>query len=123
MKLQKNTLILIKTINRSISDDTYKVVEKEEFLKQFKKRQKVDELVLSGMMNFLQKHGYIDIKYSDAQVYCLAVKPKARNYSNDSDEKLTKQLNNLKKWFVLGMLLSGLSAFLGTAAAIYLFLR
>lgn len=120
--IDKNTQLLLKTITSQIADESYKVIDKDEFLAKFNKKQGVDEQMLSTMMHHLQKNNYIDIKYSDSQVYCLAVKPKAREVEQpESDSKQVSK--KLKKMLFFYVILSGASAFLGTAAAIYLFLR
>lgn len=119
--LDKKTQTLLKTINRQCKDDSYKVIDKSEFLKVYKKKNKVNEQVLSNMIKSLQKSEFISVKYSDEQVYCLAVNTKGRNYF-DSEYKHNKEILKLRKMFFYYVILAGISAFLGTAAAIYLFL-
>lgn len=118
--IDKHTQHLLDVITSKIKDDSYKVIEIEEFLKSLK-RHSVNEEKLMDMMKNLQKLNYIDIKYSDQQVYCLAVLPKARNVDFQFENKLP--LKKLKRTMFLYIILSGMSAFLGTALAIYLFLR
>lgn len=118
--LDKNTQILLKTITSQIQDESYKVIDNDDFLNQFRSG-RVNEEGLNAMMLQLQKGGYIDIKYNDNQKYCLAVKPKAREMKEEVqlDNREIRKLKRMLFWVVV---LSGLSAFAGTWAAIYLFL-
>lgn len=119
--LDKKTQVLLKTINSQCKDDSYKVIDKSEFLKAYKKKNKVNEQVLSSMIKTLQKAELISVKYSDNQVYCLAVNTKGRNFF-DNEYSHSKEVQKLRKIFFYYVILAGISAFLGTAAAIHFFL-
>lgn len=123
--LNKKYQILIKSINSKVPDDSYKVIEITEFLEDFKNKHKVSEKELFEMMTYLQKNFFIDIKYTDPQVYCLSVKPKLRNYKSKEVETFisNKEMRKFKKLFLFYAILAGLCSFVGTGLAILVFLK
>ena len=115
--------ILLKSIQKQITDDQYKVIENEEFLKKFKKHNKVNVPALSRMLNDLQKLDYIDIKYKDENVFCLALTKKGRMQHLQKQTE-NKTITHIRKLFllytILFSILAGVLAFLGTWLANYL---
>lgn len=120
--LDKNTFKLLQILNKLITDDSYKVIEKTELLNQFKKGSGLSLGDLQEMITYLQKTEYIDLTYSDPEVYCLAIKPKSRINFEEGFKESKQQVFKINKLLLLYSLLSGVCAFLGTALAIYLFL-
>lgn len=121
--LENKPEILLKIILNLIEEDNeYKIINKSEFLSRFKKRHKVTPDILKEMLQEIDKHEYISLKYVDDTVVGLSVLNKGRFYFNKSyNEK--REIQKLRKIFFFYTILAGLSAFAGTAIAILLFLR
>lgn len=108
----KLTTELLKILNDFCKDSTYKVLSKREIINKFPTKIKIDDDYLSQMLGHLAQRNYLDIKYFDDKVYCLAVLPKGRLF----DEKV-QEINNGRKKFnkklVLVAIVASLSGFLG----------
>ena len=119
--LDKNEEILLKKINNICNDDSYKVIDKDELLKVFNGKNGGADKNLSNLIIRLHKDDYINLKYSDDDVYCLTINKKGRSYFN-KEENIGREIQKLRKIFFFYTILTGICAFAGTALAIFVFL-
>ncbi len=118
--LDKQTNILLNYFNESSQDGAYKVLEKNEMINSFPKKYKVDDDSLKSMIEHLEERNYINVKYSDDKVYCLAVLPKGRLFKEKMLE-LKKEQAKYNKLIITTMSLSCVAAFVGAFCAMILY--
>ena len=115
--LDKQTTDLLKSLNKFCADGSYKVLDKTDILSSLSKKFNTDLDALKNMIEHLQERNYLSVKYSDENVYCLAVLPKGRLF----EEKNEELINERKKYNLLiltTMSLSCVSAFVGAFLAV-----
>ena len=112
--LDKRTSFLLGKINELCAEGSYKIVEKEELLSCFPERLHVDDEGLKQMMNYLQEHSYIDIRYAEDGVYCVCPLPEGRLYFENVREEKGKTGRNRRDIVLLTVIGAFLGAFLGS---------
>jgi len=117
--LNKNTSELLKYLTTEIKDDTFKVLEISQIIKNLSNLSR-DEL--KEILDYLTERNYINVKYCDNDVYCIGVLPKGRLH-NEEELNGKKEKKVFKYMFIIYMLLSFGSAFLGTMLALWVFFR
>jgi len=118
--MDKNAIQLLNYIYSRVKDDSYKVIEISEMLKAFSKRKKLKPEELARCLKELEKDGFINIKYSDKEVYCLAITKKTLTKTNQKSD-FEKEISKLKRLFLLYSLLSLSLGFMGAAIAVWIF--
>ncbi len=118
--LDKQTASFLKTIVNLCGDNGYKVIEIEDLLQTLPKKYAFDQESINQCMDYLHERNFIDVKYKEGDIYCLAVLPKSRLYFENEVEQY-KVSRNFRKLFIASMICSGLSAFLGAMIAILCF--
>ena len=112
--LDKRTSFLLAKINELCAEGSYKIVEKGELLSCFPERLQIDEEGLKQMMNYLQEHRYIDIRYAEDGVYCVCPLPDGRRYFEDVREAKGATGRNRRDIVLLTVIGGFLGAFLGS---------
>lgn len=95
----------------------YKALDIPDILSYIPPTYKVNANSLKHIMNYLDVNGYVNIKYSDENVYCLTILPFGRQYIENSQNQV-KQLKDVKslirKLYLELFVIALLGAFLGT---------
>ena len=81
------------------------------------KKYKTDNDGLNSMISHLQERNYLSVKYTDDQVYCLAVLPKGRLYE-EKNEELINEKKKYNKLIITTMTLSCVASFIGAFLAV-----
>ena len=115
--LDKQTYKLLGVLSNICTDDSYKIIETSDLLNQVSPTFNGDVQFLAQVLKYLSNNEMIDIKYNDDKVYCIAVLPKGRAYSEPLPGKQkSKIINHARRgWFI--MIGSFTSAFLGALLA------
>lgn len=117
--LDKQTTHLLQNLNKTCNDGNYKVFEKNELLS-FMTKFNTDEESLEQMLEHLKERNYLNIKYADESVYCLAVLPKGRLFEEKSKE-LKMQKRKDSKLIATTMALSSVASFIGAFLAMIIY--
>lgn len=118
--LDKKTSEFLRVVRKLCGDGSYKVVDVKTLLENSPKRLRLKEDSINDMLKYLEDQEYIDIKYSEKEVYCLAILTKSRVlFENVKNEEKTRA--GLKKFLIWSLILSGVMSFLGAFLAILLF--
>jgi DNA-binding MarR family transcriptional regulator len=84
--IDKRTAQLLTKLNQLCADGSYKIIEKTELRQP---HNSADISAVTQMIRYLQDNEFIDVKYTDENVFCLTVLPKGRvaveNVKNKSD--------------------------------------
>ena len=118
--LDKNTLATLNVLNKICVDETYKVVDYDNLINKLPRRIKVSNYSLNQNLEYLKTGGYIDVKYSENNTYCLSVLPKGRIVLEDGTRE-KKSLSRYNKLLLLTTFTSGIMAFLGAFLATMIF--
>ena len=97
-------------------DGSYKIIEISDLQKGMLPKYRVDSELLAQMIKFLAAADLIDIKYSDENVYCIAILPKGRIYEEQNQEKKHNKVitRGMAFFIIFG---SFLAAIIGAAVA------
>ena len=110
--LDRQTSELLKILNTYCKDGSYKVLEKSEIIEKMSNKYKPDNESLSQMLSHLSERNYLNVKYADDDVFCLAVLPKGRLF----DEKVREMSVERKKFnknLTITIIVSSVCSFLG----------
>lgn len=117
--LDRQTSELLKVLNSFCKDGSYKVLDKNEIIEKMSTRFNIDKDSLSQMLLHLAERNYLNIKYADNEVYCLAVLPKGRLF----DEKVREMSIERKKYnknLTITIVVSSVCGFLGSMLGVLL---
>ncbi len=117
--LDRQTSELLKVLNSFCKDGSYKVLDKNEIIEKMSTRYNIDKDSLSQMLSHLAERNYLNIKYADNEVYCLAVLPKGRLF----DEKVREMSIERKKYnknLTITIIVSSVCGFLGSMLGVLL---
>lgn len=116
--LDKNSLIVLKALNKLADADAYKVVTLEDVMSNMGGKANLEAEVVKQIIEFLSKQEYINIKFSEDGTYCYSILQKAKLLleQTPATKKATKQ-----KPQILNYVLTGVSAFVGTMLALIIF--
>lgn len=108
--------IVLRSINKQCSSGSFQVVEISDLIQSMPKQYKADANLISQCVHELERCGYIEVKYSDSEVFCVCPLPKGRMEFENDIEQINQQ--NKKKirlfWIVCGIfILQIISTFLG----------
>ena len=110
--LDKQTSKLLKILNSFCKDGNYKVIDKREILETLEPQFMTSKESLDAMVEHLSERRYLNVKYSDKDVLCLAILPKGKLF----DER-TKEISLEKKKFnkniMINIIVSSVCSFLG----------
>lgn len=118
--LDKQTSNLLQNLNSLCPDGAYKVLEKAEILTALSSKFATDEDGLKSMIEHLQERNYVSVKYSDADVYCIAVLPKGRLFEEKSKE-LERDKRKYNKLVLTTISLASLASFVGAFIAMVVY--
>ena len=115
--LDKNTVSVLRLLNKLTEGNAYKVITGDEILSHLSKSQ-FDLDVIKQIIEFLEKQQYLNIKFSEENTYCYSLLPKAKIYLEQEQTKAgTKKNNQQLMTYVYIMLAS----FIGTMLALLVF--
>ncbi len=110
--LDRQTSELLKVLNSFCKDGSYKVLEKNEIIEKMSNKFKPDNDSLSQMLSHLSERNYLNIKYADDAVYCLAVLPKGRLF-DEKVREISVERKKFNKNLTITIVLSSACGFLG----------
>ncbi len=118
MVLDKRTSRMLAALLRLCADGSYKIIEIAELKKQMLPRYKVETDAVAQIIRHLAGGEFIDVKYSDENVYCIAVLPKGRVLQETGRPTRGAKL---PVW-AAALLFAGcfVAAFLGALAAVFI---
>lgn len=116
--LDKKSTAVLKSLNKLSEGCTYKVVTSDEIIMNLSQKNLYDHDNIKEIIDFLNKHEYLNLKFSEENTYCYTLLPKARIYleqsvSNAKPKKMQFQMQT----YVLIMIAS----FIGTMLAMLIF--
>lgn len=120
MMLDKRTSLLLAKINELCAEGGFKIVEEEELLSCFPEKYGVTEEELSSMVKFLSDHRYIDVRYAEADVYCLCPLPEGRMYFENVHEANVGSARRRRDTVLFTFLGAFFGALLGSALCVLL---
>ena len=116
--LDKKSTTVLKSLNKLSEGCTYKVVTSDEIIMNLSQKNLYDHDNIKEIIDFLNKHEYLNLKFSEENTYCYTLLPKARIYleqsvSNSKPKKMQFQMQTYL--FVM------ISSFIGTMLAMLIF--
>lgn len=115
--LDKNTVCVLRLLNKLTEGNAYKVITGDEILSNLSKSQ-FDLDAIKQIIEFLEKQQYINIKFSEENTYCYSLLPKAKIYLEQEQAKgISKKGNQQIMTYVYIMIAS----FIGTMIALLVF--
>lgn len=111
---------ILKYLAGECHEGSYRVFEVKELIDCLPNKFKADGIIVSQCLRYLEKGNYIDIKYKDSNMYCVALLPFARQIL----ESESNQKQKMKSFIKMGSLLYILVfvfAFLGSFMAILVY--
>ena len=115
--LDKRTAKMMENILRMCDEGSYKIIEISDLIKAMLPRYKFDSTSVSQTIKYLSGIEMIDIKYSDENVYCIAVLPKGRIFDESKDMKKYESIKISKKTLTIMIAGCFLAAFAGALLA------
>ena len=116
--LDKKSTAVLKSLNKLSEGCTYKVVTSDEIIMNLSQKNLYDHDNIKEIIDFLNKHEYLNLKFSEENTYCYTLLPKARIYleqtiSNSKPKKM--QFQTQTYLFVM------IASFIGTMLAMLIF--
>ena len=111
--LDKQSLKIIKKLNKLCEGGNYKVFEYQQLTKDFGLKTNT----IKNDLDYLKENEYIDVKYSDESVVCLCLLSKGRQVEEESNTH-KYSLSSVMKMLLISGVFSGLMAFLGAFIAV-----
>ena len=111
---------VLRFLTKECGEGSYRVFELGNIIASIPKKFKPDASCANICMDYLQKGGYVSIKYKDAQNYCVTPLPKAWELFESEQDKKAQDVK-LIKISVLGYILVFIFAFLGSFLAIIIY--
>ena len=115
--LENRSIAVLNSLNRLSQINEYKVVTIEDILDNIKKNYQFDQSDIQKCMEFLDKQGFINIKYSDKNTFCYCLLPKSKMILEETKEKMSKSKTNN----FYSLLLIMLASFIGSMSALLIF--
>ena len=111
--------LVLKILANECSDGNYKIVEVSDIIMSLPRHFRMDSEAVKHILTHLERQDFISIKYDDDDVYCLAVLPCGFEVlENDKPKYIKKEKTKEKKLNIATILLSFLSALVGTTLGI-----
>ena len=116
--LDKKSTAVLKSLNKLSEGCTYKVVTSDEIIINLSQKNLYDHDNIKEIIDFLNKHEYLNLKFSEENTYCYTLLPKARIYleqsvSNAKPKKMQFQMQTYM--FIM------IASFIGTMLAMLIF--
>ena len=115
--LDKTSNMVLKTLNKLSEGSSYKVVTCDDIIACLNKN-KFDVDGIKQIMDFLEKHEYINIKFSEDNTYCYSLLPKARIYLEQNGSKSKPKF---RQFSILTYVFIAISSFIGSLLALFIF--
>ena len=115
--LDKKSTAVLKSLNKLSEGCTYKVVTSDEIIMNLSQKNLYDHDNIKEIIDFLNKHEYLNLKFSEENTYCYTLLPKARIYLEQSSP--TKQKKN--EFSAPTYLFVMISSFIGCLLAMLIF--
>ena len=111
--------LVLKILANECSDGNYKIIEVSDIIMSLPRHFRMDSEAVKHILTHLERQDFISIKYDDDDVYCLAVLPYGFEVlENDKPKYIKKEKAKEKKLNIATILLSFLSALIGTTLGI-----
>jgi len=115
--LDKKSTAVLKSLNKLCEGCTYKVVTSDEIIVNLSQKNLYDHDNIKEIIDFLNKHEYINLKFSEENTYCYTLLPKARIFLEQSTPTKNKKTASNIHYYLFVML----SSFVGTFLAMLIF--
>ena len=116
--LDKKSTAVLKSLNKLSEGCTYKVVTSDEIIMNLSQKNLYDHDNIKEIIDFLNKHEYLNLKFSEENTYCYTLLPKARIYLEQSvSNAKTQKMQFQMQTYVFIMI----SSFIGTMLAMLIF--
>ena len=115
--LDKNTVCVLRLLNKLAEGNAYKVITGDEILVHLSKSQ-FDLDVVKQIIEFLEKQQYLNIKFSEENTYCYSLLPKAKIYLEQETSKTNVKKSNQQ---IMTYVYIMIASFIGTMFALILF--
>lgn len=112
--LDKRTAATLFVINGECADGAYKVIEAEELIAKLPSKLATEADGLKQTLKYLKEREYIDIKYSDNDVYCLFPLPKGRLYFENENAKTAEAHTHFRQFLFTAFLGAMAGAIIGS---------
>lgn len=117
--LDTKSKLVLKILANECNDGNYKIVELSDIIMALPRHFRMDSEAVKHIITHLERQEYISIKYDDDDVYCLAVMPYGfEALENDKPKYIKREKSKEKSINLATILLSFLSAFVGTTLGI-----
>lgn len=103
--LDKRSEALLRLINESCKEGSYKVLECDDLVRDMPRKFKIDGEGIMQLMKFLASSEYVSLKYSDEEVFCVCPLPRGRRvFEVEQDDKKFRKRVKLKHFlfFLIG---------------------
>ncbi len=111
--------LVLKILANENGDGSYKIIEVSDIIMALPRHFRMDSDAVKHILTHLERQDIISIKYDDDGVYCLAVLPYGFEIlENERPKYLKKEKIKEKKLSLATIILSFLSALLGTTFGI-----
>ena len=81
--MDKLTSSILAVVNAQ-TGGAYKVMEAKDFIDALPEKTKTDETGVSNALQYLAERGFVDIRYSDRDTYCVCSLPKGRTFEEST---------------------------------------
>lgn len=115
--LDNRSKVVLKNLVKECENGSYKILDTSELSDFLPNKMKVDTELLSQIIKHLEIGGYINVKYSDSNQYCLCPSPFGRQFieSEDYQDRNKKNLKSISvKLLVFVIIFAFFGAFMGT---------
>lgn len=119
--MDKLTSSVLSIVNTQ-TDGSYKVIDVKDMIDGLPGKLKTDATGISNALQYLSERGFVDIRYSDKNTYCVCSLPKGRTYEESVSADKARGKKNFRNQMLLTFFGALLGAFVGGGLAGLLFL-
>ena len=118
--MDKLTSSILAVVNAQ-TGGAYKVMEAKDFIDALPEKTKTDETGVSNALQYLAERGFVDIRYSDRDTYCVCSLPKGRTFEESTGAEKARGRRDVRGQRLLTFFGAMLGAFIGGCLAGLLF--
>lgn len=119
--MDKLTSSVLAVVNAQ-TNGAYKVMEAKDFIDALPEKTKTDETGVSNALQYLAERGFIDIRYSERNTYCVCSLPKGRTFEESTGAEKARGRHGARNQWLITFFGAMLGAFAGGCLAGLLFL-
>ncbi len=119
--MDKLTSSILSVVNAQ-TGGSYKVMEAKDFIDALPEKSKTDETGVANALQYLAERGFVDIRYSERDTYCVCSLPKGRTFEESAGTEKARGKQGKGKYFWITFFGAVLGAFVGGGLAGLLFL-